>query len=150
MHCSLRRSAVSGSVALAVLAGALSSGPMAWSSPPVSHAAAARTTVSPVERGRAVYRRYGCSFCHGQESASANMSCEGNGRIPPLAYVAEGRTREQVRRTVRSGVRMVGAVDPKAPRPTYRMPPFGQRITERELSDLVAYLFWLSARRTEE
>jgi mono/diheme cytochrome c family protein len=133
----LNAAIVVGFLAGALLCGRQSRSPL----PDVVHAAPA----SAVERGQAVYRRHGCGFCHGQPGASGE-SCEGTGKAPPVTSVADGRTAAQLRLRIRDGVRIPGRVDFKN-RPIYSMPAFGAQLTERQLSDLAAYLISLRPPR---
>lgn len=136
----VRTAIVVGLLAGALLCGRRSRSPLS----DVVYAAGTRPA-SAVERGQAVYRRHGCGFCHGQPGASGE-SCEGTGKAPPVTSVADGRTAQQLRVRIRDGVRMAGRVDFKN-RPIYSMPAFGAQLSERQLSDLAAYLISLRTPR---
>lgn len=97
---------------------------------------------NPVERGRLVYRRYGCAMCHGVDGKGGfpNLNAETDGKVPAVIYVSEGYTDRELRLRLLDGTPAVGKGDPKGPRPPYRMPGWRGRITDQELDDLVLYL----------
>lgn len=107
---------------------------------------------SAVERGRQVYGRYGCGLCHGErgEGGFANLNAETEGKVPPVMYVAEGYTAEELGALIRRGTPTIGKADPQGPIPPYRMPGWGDRMTDREVADLVAYLMSLYPQSAEE
>jgi len=114
---------------------------------PVADAAA-----SPEERGRLVYRAYGCPLCHGDqaEGGFANPNAETAGKVPGLQYVAEGYTRAELRQKILDGQAVVGREHANRPPPPFRMPGWRDRMPDREVDDLVAYLFGLFPRSKEE
>jgi mono/diheme cytochrome c family protein len=101
--------------------------------------------LTPVERGRQVYARYGCAMCHGErgQGGVANPNAETEGKVPAVMYVAEGYTAEELAALIRRGTPTIGKADPQGPVPPYRMPGWGDRMSEGELADLVAYLLSL-------
>jgi len=44
---------------------------------------------------------------------------------------------------IRTGKQNIGLADPKGPTPPYRMPSWGDRMSAREVDDLVQYLLSL-------
>jgi mono/diheme cytochrome c family protein len=104
------------------------------------------------ERGRLVYLRYGCAMCHGDQGKGgfANPNAETEGKVPGVIYVAEGYTRDELRRLIRAGTPHIGKKDPNGPTPPYRMPGWGDRMTEAEVGSLVEYLFSLYPKSAEE
>jgi mono/diheme cytochrome c family protein len=113
--------------------------------PPRVVRAADETNATAVGRGRAVYARYGCSACHGADGKGgfANANAETEGKVPGVIYVAEGFTRAELRKKILDGFAAVGRKDPNGPRPPFRMPGWAGQLTDREVADLVEYLWSL-------
>jgi len=103
-----------------------------------------------VARGRLVYERYGCVMCHGDDGAGGreNTNAETEGKIPGVIKVAEGYTEAELRRLVRNGTPHIGREDANGPQPPYRMPGWGDRMSDDEVRDLVRYLFSLAPAST--
>lgn len=100
---------------------------------------------TPAQRGERIYRRYGCRGCHGAdgEGGVTNRNAESGEQVPPLRFVREGYTAEELKQRIRLGVRDVARLDPEGPEPPLFMPAWGDRLSEGQLDDLVAYLFSL-------
>lgn len=98
--------------------------------------------LSKTERGRAVFKKYGCAGCHGRDGGGGvpNPNAETAGKIPALKYVAESYTAMELKKSIREGVRTIEAKDPNLPPPPIYMPEWGNKLTEAELDDLAAYL----------
>ena len=98
-----------------------------------------------VLRGRAVYARYGCAACHGDDGKGgfANPNSETDGKVPGVTFVAEGYTKGELRKKIFDGLATVGKKDPNGVRPPFRMPGWAGQMTDAEVSDLVEYLFSL-------
>jgi len=96
-------------------------------------------------RGRVVYERYGCRMCHGDEGKGGfgNPNAETDGKVPGITFVKEGYTPAEIAKLIRTGTPKIGLADPKGPTPPYRMPSWGDRMTAREVDDLVQYLLSL-------
>lgn len=107
---------------------------------------------SPMERGRLVYGRYGCAMCHGAEGKGgfANPNSETDGKVPGLLYVKEGYTAAELRAKLLDGVRTVGKANPRGNAPPFRMPGWRGSMTDREVDDLVQFLFSLYPASAEE
>lgn len=105
----------------------------------------AAAAVTAVVRGRAVYGRYGCTACHGDQGAGgfANANSETDGKVPGVTFVAEGYTKGELRKKILDGLATVGKKDPKGVRPPFRMPGWAGQMTDAEVADLVEYLFSL-------
>lgn len=99
----------------------------------------------PVARGRAVYGRYGCAGCHGADGKGGlpNANAETDGKVPGVTFVAEGFTRPELRKKILDGFAAVGKKDPNGPRPPFRMPGWAGQMSDREVADLVEYLWSL-------
>jgi mono/diheme cytochrome c family protein len=96
-------------------------------------------------RGRLVYERYGCVMCHGADGKGgfANPNAETDSQVPAIIFVKEGYTPVELARVIRNGAPTIGRADPKGPAPPYRMPSWDDRMSTREVDDLVQYLLSL-------
>ena len=101
--------------------------------------------MTPVERGRAVYRKYGCAGCHGAEGQGGvpNPNAKTAQQVPGLKYVSEGYTKDELKKRILDGQREIPAMDPKKAPPPLYMPPWRGKIAEGELADLMDYLISL-------
>ena len=102
----------------------------------------------PVERGREVYRKYGCAGCHGAEAKGGvpNPNSKTAEQVPGLIKVAEGYTKDELKTRILKGQREIPALDPKRPPPPLYMPPWLGIIKDAEMDDLVAYLISLKPK----
>lgn len=107
--------------------------------------------LSPEQRGERLYKRYGCRGCHGAsgEGGVPNRNSESGEQVPPLKYVREGYTPAELEDRIRDGVPVVNKLDPNGLEPPLTMAAFGDRLTESQLDDLVAYLFSLYPEEEE-
>ncbi len=98
--------------------------------------------MAPPERGKAVYRKYGCAGCHGSEGQGGvpNPNAKTAQQVPGLKFVSEGYTKEELRKRILDGQREIPSMDPRKPPAPLYMPPWRGKIAEGELSDLVEYL----------
>lgn len=98
--------------------------------------------MTPVERGKDVYRKYGCAGCHGADGQGGvpNPNAKTAQQVPGLKFVAEGYTKDELRKRVLDGQREIPALDAKKPAPPLYMPPWRGKIAEGEVTDLVEYL----------
>lgn len=103
-------------------------------------------------RGRIVFERYGCRMCHGAngQGGFANPNAETDGKVPAVVFVKEGYTPAELAQLIRRGNPTIGRADPKGPTPPYRMPGWGDRMSPREVDDLVQYLLSLYPKTAEE
>jgi mono/diheme cytochrome c family protein len=101
--------------------------------------------MSPVERGREVFRKYGCAGCHGIDAKGGvpNPNAKTAELVPDLIRVAEGYTKDELKQRILKGQREISALDPKRPPPPLYMPPWGGIIKDAEVDDLIAYLISL-------
>ena len=102
----------------------------------------------PVERGKAVFKKYGCAGCHGKTAAAAYPipTPKRRQQVPKLIYVAEGYTKPEARQRILNGQHEIFALDKSKPAPPLYMPAWRGKITEGELNDLVEYLFSLEPK----
>jgi len=101
--------------------------------------------MSPVERGKVVFRKYGCAGCHGKDGGGGvpNPNAKTGQLVPKLVYVAEGYTKEEVKNRILNGQHEIYAMDKSKPAPPLYMPAWRGKIAAGELNDLVEYLFSL-------
>jgi mono/diheme cytochrome c family protein len=102
-------------------------------------------SMSPIERGQGVYKKYGCAGCHGADAAGGvpNPNAKTAQQVPGLKYVADGYKKDELRKRILDGQREIPEMDPAKPHPPLYMPPWRGKIAEGELDDLVAYLMSL-------
>ena len=109
-----------------------------------------RTLSSDVERGKAVFEKYGCAACHGLGGVGGRHNWNGGlgEEVPPLLYVKAyyGNGVGRLKELIRNGRQPVPRVDATRPQPALYMPAWKGRISEEDLDALVAYLFSLSDR----
>ena len=142
----MRRLAVFGAVILGIVAlraGFEAPDPQAVTAEPLKPA-----EDTALARGRVIYERYGCSMCHGADAKGgrANTNAETAEKIPGLTKVAEGYTEAELIRLIGHGTSRIGKADASGPVPPFRMPGWGDRLTEAELRDLVRYLMSLAPK----
>jgi mono/diheme cytochrome c family protein len=103
-----------------------------------------------VARGKLLYERYGCVVCHGADAKGgfANPNSETDEKIPGLTKVAEGYTEAELVRLISHGTARIGRSDASGPVPPYRMPGWGDRLSDAEVKDLVRYLISLTPKTT--
>ena len=108
----------------------------------------AATYATPVERGRAVFEKYGCAACHGIGGAGGRNNWNSGlaGEVPPLFYVKAyyGNDVDSLKTLIRNGRQPAPRADTTRPRPALYMPAWKDRISEEDLDALIAYLFSLS------
>ena len=104
--------------------------------------------MSPVERGKEIFRKYGCAGCHGHEGKGGvpNPNAKTGEQVPALVHVADGYTRDELMKVISYGRRQIDAMDPKRPQPPLYMPAWGSTIEPAEIADLASYLFSLKPK----
>ena len=105
---------------------------------------------SPVERGRAVFEKFGCAGCHGVGGSGGRRNWNsGLGQeVPPLLYVKAyyGNDVDSLKNLIRNGRQPVPRAQTSRPNPALYMPSWKERISEDDVGALAAYLFSLSDR----
>ncbi len=103
---------------------------------------------SPVQRGKAVFKKYGCAGCHGLDGQGGvpNPNAKTAQQVPGLKYVSEGYTKDELKKRILDGQREIPALDPKKAPPPLYMPAWRTRLTEGEVNDLVEYLMSLTPK----
>jgi mono/diheme cytochrome c family protein len=101
-----------------------------------------------VERGREIYRKYGCAGCHGADAKGGvpNPNAKTAQLVPGLIRVAEGYTKDELKARILKGQREIPALDAHRPPPPLYMPGWGGIIKDAEVDDLVAYLVSLKPK----
>lgn len=101
--------------------------------------------MNPADRGRTVYKKYGCAGCHGPngEGGIPNPNAKTAEQVPGVNHVAEGYTRDELKKRILDGQREIPAISTNKPAPPLYMPPWRGKIAEGELSDLIEYLISL-------
>jgi mono/diheme cytochrome c family protein len=104
--------------------------------------------MTPVERGKATYRKYGCAGCHGPDGQGGvpNPNAKTAQQVPGLKFVSEGYTRDELKKRILDGQREIPSMDAKRPPAPLYMPPWRGKIAEGELSDLTDYLMSLTPK----
>ena len=104
--------------------------------------------VNPAERGKAVYKKFGCTGCHASEGQGGipNPNAKTAQQVPGLKFVSEGYTKAELKKRILDGQREIPAMDQKKPAPPLYMPAWRGKVTEGELEDLVAYLISLAPK----
>jgi mono/diheme cytochrome c family protein len=104
--------------------------------------------MNPVERGHAVYRKYGCAGCHGPDGKGGvpNPNSKTAEQVPGLLHVADGYTKAELKDRIVKGQKEIPALDEKRPPPPLYMPPWGSVIRDAEMDDLVLYLISLKPK----
>ena len=105
-------------------------------------------TMTPLERGKAVYKKFGCAGCHGLEAQGGvpNPNAKTAQQVPGLKYVSEGYTKDELRKRILDGQREIVSLDLRRPPAPLYMPPWRGKIAEGELTDLVEYLMSLTPK----
>lgn len=104
--------------------------------------------MTPIERGHEIFRKYGCSGCHGTDAKGGvpNPNAKTGELVPDLIKVAEGYTKDELKERILKGQREIPALDPKRPPPPLYMPAWSGVINDAEADDLVAYLLSLKPK----
>ena len=103
------------------------------------------SVLSPVERGKATYKKYGCAGCHGVDGQGGipNPNSKTAQQVPGLKFVAEGYTKDELRKRILDGQKEIPSLDPHKPAPPLYMPGWRGKVGEGEVNDLVEYLMSL-------
>jgi len=104
--------------------------------------------MTSLDRGKAVYKKYGCAGCHGSDGQGGipNPNAKTAEQVPGLKFVSEGYTKDELKKRILDGQREIPVMDPKrTPAPLY-MPPWRGKIAEGELADLMDYLMSLAPK----
>lgn len=105
-----------------------------------------------LEHGRQTYKKFSCATCHGVDgkSGAPNVNAQTGQQVPPVAFVAESFTKEELRKKIITGVAKVEKKDPNGPTPPLSMPSYQGILTDAELEDLIDYLNSLQPKNAED
>jgi len=98
--------------------------------------------LTPIERGKAVFKKYGCAGCHGRDALGGipNPNAKTAQQVPGLKFVSEGYNKAELRKRITGGQKEINKLNLKGPQPPLYMPAWSGKISEGELDDLVEYL----------
>jgi mono/diheme cytochrome c family protein len=104
--------------------------------------------MTPVERGHAIFQKYGCFQCHGENAKGGvhNTNAKTAELVPSLIYVADGYTKAELTAFISRGERNIPKLNPAGPEPPRFMPHWGGLISTNELGDLADFLFSLKPK----
>ncbi len=110
--------------------------------------AAELAKMTPVERGHAVFTKFGCFQCHGPDAKGGvhNTNAKTAEQVPSLIYVADGYTKDELIAFIKRGERVIPKLNPAGPEPPHFMPKWGPVIQDAELNDLATYLLSLKPK----
>lgn len=97
--------------------------------------------------GELVYNRFGCWGCHGVKGKNAdrNPNAAPDEKVPELWGVKNRRTETEIRRIVRNGA-SPSPLDASRPAPPFSCPAWEDRISDRELDHLIAFVKTLAPK----
>ena len=101
--------------------------------------------LTPIERGKAVFKKFGCIGCHGRDALGGvpNPNAKTKQQVPGLKFVSEGYNKAELRKRILGGQKEINKLDLKGPQPPLYMPGWAGKISDGELADLVEYLMSL-------
>jgi mono/diheme cytochrome c family protein len=104
--------------------------------------------MNPLDRGKTVFKKYGCAGCHGPDGQGGvpNPNAKTAQQVPGLKFVSAGYTKAELEKRILDGQREIPVADPKKPAAPLYMPPWRGKIAEGELGDLVEYLMSLAPK----
>jgi mono/diheme cytochrome c family protein len=110
--------------------------------------AAELAKMTPVDRGHAVFTKFGCFQCHGPDAKGGvhNTNAKTAEQVPSLIYVDDGYTKDELIGFIKRGERVIPKLNPAGPEPPHFMPKWGPVIQDAELSDLATYLLSLKPK----
>ena len=106
-------------------------------------AAAPAAVMNPdLIQGRALFEKYSCVACHGLDGKGGvtNLNAQTAQQIPPLTFVAESFSKQELQDKILNGVAQVQRLSTNRPAPPLYMPSFRELISKDELALLVRYL----------
>jgi mono/diheme cytochrome c family protein len=98
--------------------------------------------MTPIDRGRSVYRKFGCAGCHGPEGKGGvpNPNAKTAQQVPGLQFVSQGYTKDEMKKRILDGQREIPVMDAKRPPAPLYMPAWRGKLAQGELEDLIEYL----------
>ena len=100
---------------------------------------------SVVERGAAVFQKAGCVGCHGPQGRGGikNKNMDMGEEVPPLTYVSDGYSKEEIKEIIRDG-RYPARAQKDDLAPPLWMPTWKDKLTDEEIDAVVEYLVSLN------
>jgi cytochrome c553 len=104
--------------------------------------------MTPIERGKAVYKKYGCAGCHAADGQGGvpNPNAKTAQQVPGLKFVSEGYTKDELKKRILDGQKEIPVMNPKKPPAPLYMPAWRGKIQEGELTDLMEFLMSLAPK----
>ncbi len=101
-----------------------------------------------VARGRLIFLEMRCGVCHGPngEGGVKNPNADPDGMVPDLRHLAGMFAPDDVKYRIQQGSEPPQK-DDNAPAPPLSMPAWGNILSDRDMNDVVRYLFSLKAPR---
>jgi len=101
---------------------------------------------SAIDAGRAVFQKYGCVGCHGQDGRGGrhNFNAQYGQEVPSLVHAKDYYDRETLKHFIETGRQPVPRINVARPRPPAFMPAWKGRIPDDELNVLVEYVLSLN------
>jgi mono/diheme cytochrome c family protein len=98
--------------------------------------------------GLKVFQEYGCIVCHGEGAnhGAHNINAQTGQQIPSLIHVEDSYTKDELIAKIRNGVPVVAKLDTNGPTPPLYMPSFKNLLTDRQIEDLIDYLYSLKPK----
>ena len=104
---------------------------------------------SAAERGAAIFVKAGCVACHGPQGKGGivNRNMDMGEEVPPLTYVSDGYSKEELKQIIRDGRYPAKANRDGLPPPLW-MPSWKERLSDEEIDAVVEYLVSLKPEQS--
>ena len=104
--------------------------------------------MTPMERGHAAFKKYGCFQCHGEDGKGGvpNPNAKTAELVPGLIYVADGYNQAELVAFISRGERVIPRKNPNGIEPPHFMPKWDGIVNTNEMNDLAAFLFSLKPK----
>jgi mono/diheme cytochrome c family protein len=98
--------------------------------------------------GLKIFQEYGCIVCHGEggNHGAHNINAQTGQQVPSLIHVQDSYTKDELIAKIRNGVPVVAKLDTNGPTPPLYMPSFKNLLTDRQIEDLIDYLYSLKPK----
>lgn len=117
------------------------------------HKPSEKAALNPkLARGREIYEKLACAACHGADgkSGAPNFNSQTGQQVPPVAFVADSFTKEELKQKIIKGVSKVEKLNPDGPVPPLYMPGYEAIISDSDLELLIDYLKSLMPKEQKE
>ena len=104
--------------------------------------------MTPIDRGRIIFKKYGCFQCHGEDGKGGvpNPNAKTAELVPGLVYVADGYNQAELVAFISRGERVIPRKNPNGIEPPHFMPKWDGIVNTNEMNDLAAFLFSLKPK----